>query len=426
MSSVTPPRRYAALSRRAALLAHLAAVSALLAVGVVGVIAFEVTDPQPLAWFAVPAIALALGATVLATMAEDPGPSLATGVMLAGIVAVFVVTGVMHAAYPEAVATTASFVLMVPKLVILALGSALDRFTPSAAGAALGAAIAELATLGAAIAAHLPWHPDAEFAVIAVTVSVGGWVARIGLQQHAAAFARFAAIPTPVRRDDEDAAASSRALVHDTVLNELILLTKLPTGTLPAAAATEIQRSLQRVERAGDVHDAGEHPPTAIAELVRRFGEAGLDVQLSGEPDRAQTILGPAFDPFVAAIDQCLSNALRHSGASAADLVITHDDERVSALVVDEGRGFDPTTVPPERLGLRESVRARVERLGGTVTLWSSPGHGTSVSIEVPTSLMARAAVSMRRDAQGSALGARRGARGVWPRPARLRGGVRT
>lgn len=422
MSSVTPPRRYAVLSRKAALLAHLAAVAALLAVGAVGVMAFELTDPQPIAWLAIPAIALALGATVLATMSDDPGPGIATGAMLAGIVAVVVVSWSMHAAYPEVVASTASFVLLVPKLVLLALGSALDRFTPNAAGAVLGAAIAELATIGAAIGAQLPWHPDAEFAVIAVTVSLGGWVARIGLQQHAAAFASFAAVPPPQRRDNEDVAANSRALVHDTVLNELILLTKLPSGALPASAAREIRESLDRVERTFDATTSGEQPPTAIAELVRRFGDSGLDVQLSGQPEEVQAILGPAFEPFVAALDQCLSNTLRHSGADSADLVITHDDSRVSALVVDEGRGFDPASVPAERLGLRESVHARVERLGGAVTLWSSPGRGTTVAIEVPTSVSARSASAARRDAAAPVTGTSGPGRGVGPRPPRLRG----
>jgi len=57
----------------------------------------------------------------------------------------------------------------------------------------------------------------------------------------------------------------------------------------------------------------------------------------------------------------------------------------VTVMVVDSGRGFSESETATDRMGLRHSVRSRVEQAGGTVRLWSTPGRGTSVMIRVPT-----------------------------------------
>ncbi len=54
-------------------------------------------------------------------------------------------------------------------------------------------------------------------------------------------------------------------------------------------------------------------------------------------------------------------------------------------LVNDDGRGFDPQAPPPRRggLGLR-GVQARTGYLGGQVRVRSQPGHGTTITVELP------------------------------------------
>jgi signal transduction histidine kinase len=52
--------------------------------------------------------------------------------------------------------------------------------------------------------------------------------------------------------------------------------------------------------------------------------------------------------------------------------------------VRDRGRGFDPESVPADRKGLAESIRARVARHGGSATVRSAPGEGTEVSLTMP------------------------------------------
>ena len=60
-------------------------------------------------------------------------------------------------------------------------------------------------------------------------------------------------------------------------------------------------------------------------------------------------------------------------------------------MVIDGGKGFHERETSVDRLGLRQSVRRRIESVGGTVQVWSTPGKGTSVMIRVPASKNAQA-----------------------------------
>ena len=51
--------------------------------------------------------------------------------------------------------------------------------------------------------------------------------------------------------------------------------------------------------------------------------------------------------------------------------------------VADDGAGFDIDGVPEGHLGLA-GMRARAEKLGGTFTLSSEPGHGTTIQVVIP------------------------------------------
>jgi signal transduction histidine kinase len=90
-----------------------------------------------------------------------------------------------------------------------------------------------------------------------------------------------------------------------------------------------------------------------------------------------------------AATREALLNSAKHSGATAADLYTEVTPERVSVFVRDRGKGFDPETVPDDRRGLRDSVRGRLTRLGGTAEVRSAPGEGTEVELVLPREVAA-------------------------------------
>jgi NarL family two-component system sensor histidine kinase LiaS len=64
-------------------------------------------------------------------------------------------------------------------------------------------------------------------------------------------------------------------------------------------------------------------------------------------------------------------------------VVIRQDHRLVTLSVVDDGIGFDPKTAEEQGgFGLR-GMEERAVRMGGSLTISSSPGEGTSISVEV-------------------------------------------
>lgn len=87
-------------------------------------------------------------------------------------------------------------------------------------------------------------------------------------------------------------------------------------------------------------------------------------------------------------IQEAVSNAVRHAGASHLDVTLKRDDSRVCLCVRDDGVGFSPDDLyaaeqdhhPLGLLGMRE--RAAV--LGGELTVRARPGEGTDVRAVFP------------------------------------------
>ncbi len=107
--------------------------------------------------------------------------------------------------------------------------------------------------------------------------------------------------------------------------------------------------------------------------------KAGLRVQ--GTPELDSTVEVELYR----IVQEALNNALRHAQADTVEVDVDARDGLVTIIVRDDGVGFDPgaRAIRERRLGLT-SMRERAERLGGTFRVESSPGAGTTVSVEVP------------------------------------------
>ena len=90
------------------------------------------------------------------------------------------------------------------------------------------------------------------------------------------------------------------------------------------------------------------------------------------------------LNALLAAAREATVNAAKWSGAPTVALFAEVEPAEVVLFVRDRGRGFDPAAVPGDRKGLAESIRARVARHGGSVTIRSAPGEGTEVSLSMP------------------------------------------
>jgi signal transduction histidine kinase len=79
-----------------------------------------------------------------------------------------------------------------------------------------------------------------------------------------------------------------------------------------------------------------------------------------------------------------MANASKHSGAAEVYVFLDADTKHVALFVRDRGSGFDPDAVADDRRGIADSIRGRMERVGGTANIVSSPGEGTEVELELP------------------------------------------
>lgn len=87
-------------------------------------------------------------------------------------------------------------------------------------------------------------------------------------------------------------------------------------------------------------------------------------------------------------VQEALSNASRHSGTREQWVRLGVDRDWVTITIEDRGSGFDmgrdsPTLVRRARLGM-QGMRDRTELLGGTFTVTSAPGEGTTVEARIP------------------------------------------
>ncbi|MDP9346178.1 MAG: GAF domain-containing sensor histidine kinase, partial [Actinomycetota bacterium] len=144
-------------------------------------------------------------------------------------------------------------------------------------------------------------------------------------------------------------------------------------------------RALITELRPAALDDLGIGP--AIEALAARAARGGLDVDLDvdlaldagGEPDRHVPELETAVYRIV---QEGLTNARKHGGATRAVVEIVERDGSVELTVRDDGAGFDPTghTTGFGLIGMHE----RVELLGGTLEIDSVPGQGTAVRARIP------------------------------------------
>jgi signal transduction histidine kinase len=120
----------------------------------------------------------------------------------------------------------------------------------------------------------------------------------------------------------------------------------------------------------------------AIEYLANEFKSRGVEVQFSHSMKSRR--LAPDLENAVFRIVQeALANVERHSGSGAGDVDITESDGHLRLEVRDRGVGFDPQAVGEGHFGL-EGVKERAQLAGGSATIKSSPGMGTTVVVVLP------------------------------------------
>ena len=121
----------------------------------------------------------------------------------------------------------------------------------------------------------------------------------------------------------------------------------------------------------------------ALERLVQTFSESsGIDVHLEAQlgDDR---IPADAETTIYRIIQEALTNVVKHAEAHHVSILLVRRQGLVTAVVEDDGRGFEPEQVSADRLGL-DGMRERAELHDGRLTVETSATSGTTLRVEVP------------------------------------------
>lgn len=121
-----------------------------------------------------------------------------------------------------------------------------------------------------------------------------------------------------------------------------------------------------------------------VVAAARAETRAGIELTFRGEVEAATDSQRIALTQVVR---ESLANAIRHGDPRRIEVRLCGSDQTLLLEVRDDGRGFDPETLPATSLNGQQvgivGMRERLRLLGGDLTIKSRPGGPTTVSARV-------------------------------------------
>jgi signal transduction histidine kinase len=175
-------------------------------------------------------------------------------------------------------------------------------------------------------------------------------------------------------------------------------LKSLKDGTPePSPAHQSLQKLLNLAELMGkEVHrlalelrptaldDLGLH--TALVNYVEVWSEScGTEVDFQSTGLDGGRLLPPLETALYRVVQEAMTNVLKHAQAKRVNLILHCSADQVSAVIEDDGLGFDSETAlkATGRLGVL-GMQERLALVGGTLTIESTPNNGTTVFARIP------------------------------------------
>ena len=390
----------ATLSRALARAGHAAAFVAL-GIGVLIALLTAVTGYSPAGWSAV---GLVVGmAALLFLVARYPMVSLTVVYLVAGTGIVLALTTLVMSA--QVFESTNNAALALPCLALMLVGGAGSGSVIAIVWTSLGYLLGEAALLIGSQLVGVEFVPNyaatAAFLIVLVIRTFGGVSRRQQTRRNAGLHAASRQSRELAVRHEYELQAITR--LHDTVLSHLVAISASGSGPVDERLRAGIRHDLGLVigrDWANELANAQTAPATATSEAraadpapdvypplrhaLVAARNAGLEVNITGDLDVLRRLDATRARAVDEAVAQCLVNVARHAGVADVDIALGIGGGEVTVAVMDTGVGFDVHEVPLDRIGLRTSIRARIEQVRGSVRLWSTKGIGTTIVITVP------------------------------------------
>jgi signal transduction histidine kinase len=121
----------------------------------------------------------------------------------------------------------------------------------------------------------------------------------------------------------------------------------------------------------------------ALERLVQTFSDStGIAVQLEASLGR-ERLPAEIETTLYRIVQEALTNVVKHASARNVSILLVQRNGNATAVIEDDGHGFDPETTREDGLGLL-GMRERVSLLDGRLTVESSPDSGATLVVEVP------------------------------------------
>ncbi|MBA2301612.1 MAG: hypothetical protein H0W08_03160, partial [Acidobacteria bacterium] len=126
---------------------------------------------------------------------------------------------------------------------------------------------------------------------------------------------------------------------------------------------------------------------TTLGAMIEKVGKSAA-IHITSELDDIDGLF-PSSDEITIyrIIQESLNNVLKHSHATAADVAVRSHEHEVEIVIRDNGQGFSPResrdqAAGPGGFGLK-GIAERVQMLGGTHTIESAAGYGTTIRVRI-------------------------------------------
>jgi signal transduction histidine kinase len=239
--------------------------------------------------------------------------------------------------------------------------------------------------------------------VVTFAATFGRWIIRIVEQstERAELVTALTAAQTELARAEHEAGALAErqrlaAEIHDTLAQGftsiLMLLHAADAAATPQQARTYLSQAARTATenlaeargliaaqqpaalRESSLHEALGRLAGQLAEETGIAANCGMTGDVRWLPSAAEvTVLRCA--------QEALANVRRHSAAAAVTLRLDYRNDAIRLRVSDDGAGFDPACQRGTGLA---GMDQRVTRAGGLLQVHSSPGNGTTLTVELP------------------------------------------